>query len=64
MYFLADGRVPDDVRDVLHAMLEAAPEARPTASELVSAWETLGVGRDEGEGEGEGGDGVEGGEGV
>jgi len=47
MYFLGGGRVPEDVRDVLRAMLEPAPEARPTASELVSAWETLAVGVDE-----------------
>lgn len=44
MMFL-DGRerVPEEIREVIRAMVFPAPEQRPTASELKRLWETLGV---------------------
>lgn len=50
MFFLGEPvRVPDDVRDVIRAMLDPDPEGRPTASEIICAWDELKVGvEDEG----------------
>lgn len=47
MFFLGDGggvRVPEDVRGVLRAMLDPVPEMRPTAADVVGAWDQLEVG--------------------
>lgn len=51
MFFLGGDcqRVPDDVRDVIRAMLDPVPEMRPTASDVVGAWDQLCVGVDENE---------------
>ncbi|GMK56942.1 hypothetical protein CspeluHIS016_0307820 [Cutaneotrichosporon spelunceum] len=59
MFFLGAGtegptRVPDEVRDLLRAMMEPAPEGRPSATDVLAAWDALGVGV----GEGEDGDGA------
>ncbi|KAL1407176.1 hypothetical protein Q8F55_006592 [Vanrija albida] len=46
MFFLGAPatRVPDDVRDVLRAMLDPVASTRPTAAEVVGAWDELRVG--------------------
>lgn len=44
MFYLGGGRVADGIREVLRSMLEAEEEERPTAAELLKAWEGLGVG--------------------
>ncbi|WOO84585.1 Serine/threonine-protein kinase stk11 [Vanrija pseudolonga] len=46
MFFLGSPptRVPDDVRDVLRAMLDPVASTRPTAAEVVGAWDELRVG--------------------
>ncbi|BEJ13403.1 hypothetical protein CspHIS471_0305770 [Cutaneotrichosporon sp. HIS471] len=62
MFFLGAGmegptRVPDGVRDLLRAMMEPAPEGRPSATEVLGTWDELGVGVGEDE---EGDEGEEG----
>lgn len=37
-------RVPDGVREMLRAMMEPAPEGRPSALEVLEAWDEMGVG--------------------
>lgn len=44
MHFLGGGRVPDDVRDVLRAMLDPVAAERPSIGDVLAAWDSLKVG--------------------
>lgn len=44
MHFLGGGRVPDDVRDVLRAMLDPNAAERPSVGDVLAAWDELKVG--------------------
>lgn len=44
MHFLGGGRVPDDVRDVLRAMLDPVAAERPSVGDVLAAWDELRVG--------------------
>lgn len=44
MHFLGGGRVPDDVRDVLRAMLDPVASERPSVGDVLAAWDQLKVG--------------------
>lgn len=44
MHFLGGGRVPDDVRDVIRAMLGPNASERPSVGDVLAAWDELRVG--------------------